>query len=576
VTLDESVDAMLRSDDTSRGATRPFAEMNAVDWLVLTAAALLLTATLPSAFAPNSTPRLAVVLLVLPVGIACSIRQAMRGDRAALAGLAFVAWTAVSSGFSSAPILGMLGAFGRETSSLIFAGSLAIWSLARSMSTLGRRLLPIVMLAAMALGVAVGAMQVLVRSSSGVLSLVMGRAHGLTGGPVYYGAVMAAGVALAAGCARHRNGSLWPYALLTAGFAAACNWSGSRFPVVLGLLAAFVILAAARRFSDAVWMVLSFAGGFGLASLVSRSVAEGGSVLERADAESAGRTSAWRYGLEAILDRPLVGWGPGNFRPAVQERFSAEFTGQHARDELTQIWFDAHNFPLGIAVSFGMVGFGLMVWWVVIAARSSRGPLALFASALALSWLLEPAFLATFPIAMLSVGAAWREPATADPRSQPRSLTIALGVAGALLAVSLFATDLRFARAIKANRPDAAATVAEGLFWDPVAANAVASALYNSSNDDEVEREALDWIDRSIDRQPDWPFYYNAAAQILLTLGEPDAAGEYLDDALRLQPWNVQSLLLQREVALATANTEMLENVDDRLCRVHEALCPST
>ncbi|MEK7622034.1 MAG: O-antigen ligase family protein [Patescibacteria group bacterium] len=69
---------------------------------------------------------------------------------------------------------------------------------------------------------------------------------------------------------------------------------------------------------------------------------------------SAARLVVWESGLEAFKERPLLGWGPENFRLA----FEKHFDNRLYQDEyLGEIWFDrAHNVIVDTLVSVGLVG----------------------------------------------------------------------------------------------------------------------------------------------------------------------------------------------------------------------------
>jgi hypothetical protein len=65
------------------------------------------------------------------------------------------------------------------------------------------------------------------------------------------------------------------------------------------------------------------------------------------------RLMQWRAGAHAILDRPLLGWGPENFRNA----FDLHFPGEMYQSPLDEVWFDrAHNLVIDVGVTTGLVG----------------------------------------------------------------------------------------------------------------------------------------------------------------------------------------------------------------------------
>ena len=107
--------------------------------------------------------------------------------------------------------------------------------------------------------------------------------------------------------------------------ATAVNLTGSRIALVAGCLLAVVGAAAGGRSSAAGRVSSRVVGAVALAVLVgfvgSIPLQSAGSSSSRISdvSTSAGyenRLIMWRTGLDAALDRPVLGWGPGRFREA--------------------------------------------------------------------------------------------------------------------------------------------------------------------------------------------------------------------------------------------------------------------
>jgi hypothetical protein len=365
---------------------------------------------------------------------------------------------------------------------------------------------------------------------------------------------------------------------LVAAFAAASNLSGSRFPLVVGLLVgagAFLIRRDMR--SLLAWCGL-YVGAVVVSSTALSFVSETESAVDRAGAEASGRLDAWRFGWGGLLERPIFGWGPAGFRSAVQGRFTPEFTANHARNELSQIWFDAHNIVVAVAVSFGFVGLAMVTWFVVLAARSARGPLATFALTVSLTWLLEPAALATLPLVLGCLGASMsgesrsRPALLAPPGRSEASRLLLLG--GGVLASLYLLGDMRLDAALSRRDPDAVASAAAWAPWDPIVANYAAVAHANFDGSQPALREALVWMERARERQPDLPFYSNKIAQLRFLTGDREGARTAVDEALELQPWNVQSLQLAYSIADETDDVASLDDARQRLCTLGPDFCP--
>lgn len=101
----------------------------------------------------------------------------------------------------------------------------------------------------------------------------------------------------------------------------------------------------------------------------------GSAVQERYIEEStAARIIVWEAGLEAFQERPLLGWGPENFRFALDHHFDNRL---YLDENIGEIWFDrAHNLFVDTLVSVGALGLLLYVllavYAVVVATRAVR------------------------------------------------------------------------------------------------------------------------------------------------------------------------------------------------------------
>lgn len=93
------------------------------------------------------------------------------------------------------------------------------------------------------------------------------------------------------------------------------------------------------------------------------------------------RLTLWGTAIEAFKERPVFGWGVGNFNVPFAKHYNPEMFGQEA-------WFDrTHNMPLEWLVSGGMVGFlaylalfGSVLWALITAAK--KGALSGYSAAI--------------------------------------------------------------------------------------------------------------------------------------------------------------------------------------------------
>lgn len=69
---------------------------------------------------------------------------------------------------------------------------------------------------------------------------------------------------------------------------------------------------------------------------------------------TAARVIVWNSAFESFKDRPFLGWGPENFRLAIQSHFDNRL---YLQENIGEIWFDrAHNIFLDNLISVGIVG----------------------------------------------------------------------------------------------------------------------------------------------------------------------------------------------------------------------------
>jgi O-Antigen ligase len=330
-----------------------------------------------------------------------------------------------------------------------------------------------------------------------------------------------------------------------------------------------LVLAALRR---------TRAGGVaalvGVASLVAgvvldRTVGAGRNAADRlASGAGGGRTTVWRYGLEAFADRPLFGYGFGEFRPAVQGRFSAEFVRDFAAEEITQPWFDPHNAVITVLVAVGVVGLALFLGWLIVWGRGVRGPLVWALVPIALSWMLQPMSLHTLPLAMLLFGAAGA--GTVSSVSGVRRRTaVALAALGVVAGVYLLAADISLRRATNDLDGDRAASAASMYGRDPISGDLVAQTYGRSG----ATAAQLEWRERVAAWEPDRPHWWSLLAQTQIGLGLLDEAEVSVANALDLQRYNVRSINTEAILAIYRDDEERLRAALDDLCLVSPAEC---
>lgn len=517
------------------------------------------------------TARVVVMLVLLPYGAVQFVRLVARRERGALAWSGFLAVLIVSALMSAAPRVALIGVGGSSQSAAFFMGLACVWAAGRFASRQARRFVEPVLIGCLGLHLLVGVVQVGFGISSGPLATFPGRASGLAENPVYFGALMALGAVL---CAWHlyldRSWS-WTVALVLA--VAGVSLSGSRVAFVSCLVVMFGV-ALARR--PVLWrqVVAGAAAGSVAAYLYSRVVGARTSLERVATSGDDGRWDVWGFGVQAFLDRPFLGWGPDRFRTAIQGHVSDAFVIQN--DAVGKVgWTDPHSLPLGIAVGSGILGLVALGILVVVLARTTGGPLAAAAGAIVLTWLLQPLFIVTAPIAALLLGMAVKQDASAaELREQGVRRDVGLGLValGVLLAGTVAVADLRVVAADSLSETAAAWR----WYWrDPVVADDLADSftLASFQVDPGFAEDAIEWSERAVDYQPNRAVWWARLASRHLILGDDDAARAAAERAVELQANEPQAWVVLKSVAREMGDADLEQQADERVCTLLPTRC---
>jgi hypothetical protein len=530
---------------------------------------LLLVAYAPALMFDSWTPRMAILLAVMPVGLALIVSLCRRRDVPAMALAAALGWTLLCSVLSPSGRLAVTGTVGRDLSALTIVGSSAFWALGRTVSDRGVHVLERVVLWGAGAGALLGTLQVVLTVDSGPLALSAGRPAGLLTNPVYFGAVCAAGLAIGIALWSESSWRSISGPLVVCGI--ATSLSGSRVALASSVVVGVALVVVRRN------KTTNIAAALGLVALAAgvlldRAAGAGRNAADRLTSDAGGgRTTVWRYGLDAFADRPLFGYGFGEFRPAVQSRFSAGFVRDYAAEEITQPWFDPHNAVITVLVAVGVVGLVMFLAWAFSWARLVRGPLVWALVPLALSWMLQPMSLFTLPLAMTLFGAAGTPctPRVADLGRRTVAATVAFGV---LAAAYLLTADISMRRATNDLDGDRAATAAAMFGHDPISGDLVAQT-YSRGSAASSQAGELRWRARVASWEPDRPHWWSLLAQTQISLGLLDEAEESVANALELQRYNVRSLNTEAVLAIYRDDEPRLQAALDALCLVSPSDC---
>jgi O-antigen ligase len=527
---------------------------------------------------PSWTPRLMVILAAAPVGFALLVRQAARRDRVAMVSLAVVAWGIFASCLAANPVGSIIGRVGIEESGLALAASLGLLALGRDLSDRGRVAVSWAALLGVSMSSIVGVLQYVAQTDSGAFAMVAGRSSGLTANPVYFGACAAGAFGVLVARTASSRRVLVVELSMAALFGTAISLSAAR--VALGaailLAAAHCIMRRNRRVCGVSGALLS---GLGSGTLLTYTVGNGLNSVNRLADGGASRSTVWRYGLDALMERPIQGWGFGEFRTAVQGRITVE----HARSlgvGMQSEMFDAHNSVVEVAVAMGVVGLVIAGVLAALVCRRAQGPLAVGALGLSLSWLLQPMGFATFPLALLLVGAALPNATRSmdDGLTRERRASVRyawLLVPGLVAAALIGIVDVVASQRFEMGDNGGLAALVNAVPDDAVLADSVAQS-YESSLKDGDERagpEALEWRVRATEVQPDRSRWWFRRGLLEATLGDLDAALVSADQALALEPNSWTAIELKMRILDASGDAKSRDALMPLACALAVPSC---
>ncbi|HET7488250.1 MAG TPA: O-antigen ligase family protein [Acidimicrobiales bacterium] len=527
--------------------------------------AVLAAALLPIAYStelehPFWAPKAALCLLLLGPGAVAVARLVAAGDGAAMAATAFVAAAGLSAALSDKPALALVGGANWGTGLLFDATLVGAWALGRLCTGHRRRQLVTAVLAAALVNAAVGWLQA--RDLVPDVLESPGRSAGLMGNPVHLGALAAAAIVLAGSRLREdRRWYLWVGALAL--LAGAAQLSGGRSAVGLGLVATAVVAwrAGPRRGAAAVAAVVA---GALVASVWAGGKAVTGSsraVGQESTAQVGERIDLWRLSVGAIGRRPLLGWGPDRFEAATTPRYVPPVT-----EGGRQIYRDAHNWVVEYATTTGLVGLGLLVAWLALAARDARGPLAAVAAVAGVFLLFEPLSVSLCPLALLALGASTRGPPLPAAGPAWRAAAVAGLLVGAGFAVVLLAGEVRLRQAtldISRDRYRQAAPLLPA--WPDVSLAGARVEAYFGLHDEAARRATLELARQATRRDPASSQAWAYLGQLERVWGSEQRARAALDAALRRDPWLAEALERRASLARSGGEDGVLADVCGRL-----------
>jgi O-antigen ligase len=491
----------------------------------------------PSVGAPFLTPKAALLLTTIPIGLtllASCVRS--EAQRPALAALALLAVSGTSTLLAEVPPLAFFGAYDQMTGFLFITAVVCCWAIGRSLTPHGTTLVSHALTISFAATAFVAIAQRLTDLSSLGLALQSSRSTGLVGNPVHAGALFA-GVGLMFAVALDR--SRWYLAGLVA-CGIATQTAGSRLGVLI-LVAGTLVAAALRR---DIWAAAAFvcvAAGLTLGQVVvaetsgpSGTSRVAGGLVEHS---TTARLQSWSSLPAIVADKPLLGWGPGRYGVASERHKPLSLVRQGG----DRMFVDAHNLFVEYTATTGLLGLAALVSFLVLASRGASGPLAAFAVGVFALLLVQPLHPATAPLASLAVGAAVprRQAAVRERTRWQPALVAASSLLALAAAVSLLVGDARVASVRLDYEPEEYEQARRFLpDWPELHYEESLMWVFLAETEDrpELYEEAIDRRRRAVSADPESARPYNHLGAVLLKAGDHDAARLNFLAAIRRAP----------------------------------------
>lgn len=482
-------------------------------------------------------PRASAAIAIGPLGLLLIAFLARSGDAPARWAVAFLACSFLAAMFSPAAVNSVLGFPERNMSVVMLALYFSAWALGRFVPTSAHPYAEVGLVLGLALQLLVGLTQVTFDIYTGALASFPGRASGLASNPVYYGALMAGGAGFA--CSKLAVTELRRWWAVAALSVVGVVLSGSRVALLSVVIVASCIVLLYR---PGILVVSATGSGLVAGALISVLTASRGAATRLTDvgeASSGGRADAWRSALAAVGERPLIGWGPGQFRTSIQGHVPD--SAADLSEPLSGVWTDPHNLVVLLLTTTGVVGVVLAAGFVYSSGRQASGPWLAASCGVVITWILQPLSIVTAPLALFMLGLAM--PTGPSRRLMPRSLVVSCLLVGSLLSVALLAVDWNARNALRsgdAHRLEEAATLygRDPKLMDEAAQTILAQAVLGAEPVD----VALDVAARPSEIEPENAHWWASLAVRQELFGRLDDALTSAQRSVALQPNNPTAL----------------------------------
>jgi O-antigen ligase len=553
--------------------------LSSLDVLLCFGAFAAMCAYTPFFFSWHSAPRMVIVLVAVLPGLMALGWLARVGDRPAQLAVAFLAWAVVSAAFSDNVGLSLRGTVIQNSSVLTYAAAFGLWALAHFMSGAGRKLMLGTVMVGVGLNAAVGAAQVVFQLEDRNLGLSGGRALGLTPNPIELAALMLVGIFVCLAFVSPVESRRWlrPAAFGLFAFGAVLAFTSTRIALLAFVIVAIGDTVRTRSAQRMIGAALA-AGGVIVGTALSRLFQLGSDPLSRAGSvDAGGREDWWVAGWHAFAERPILGWGVGRFRSAIQGELSFEHVALSADSQAIP---DAHNIVVGMVVALGIPGLVLLACFAAAVSRRASGVYSLALIAVPMIWLLQPIAQTTLILYMTLLGIAVTTRAENRPTlaGLPNSVKPGVWVTAVLLGIGaaswVMVAEYRLSQAALALDGAAFESAAGMYLGDPILSDVGATIwIGRLTFDDDAADRIVAQMERTVELEPTRSYWHARLGLGLAQQEDWEGAVAAANRALELQPTSIQAWSTLLYVAEQTGDQELYGPAMNAVCRLELDSC---
>jgi len=284
------------------------------------------------------------------------------------------------------------------------------------------------------------------------------------------------------------------------------------------------------------------------------------------------RVENWKSAVVIIGKRPILGWGPGTYRIAMNKYMTLGKIQLEAR----AVDADAHNILLSAAATLGLPAlvvllsiFGIFIWWGAFIVRKSESDVkpiraALFAAAVGyiMFWQLNPSSVTTTPLWWLLAGVVMGQSPTSECNLKIKFSSVVKTLLGILVTVLSvwalsqaarpFLADMYYRRGVMSSMIQRDEIVADGLFQNAIKHAPYEKTYYLMAGDNWSKRfdrtkngedfnKAIEWYERTLKINDVEPEAYIHMSNAYMSLKSEDGyrnAIKYLGKVVEIMPYH--------------------------------------